>query len=110
MANFQQPIPASTVEGWPSWHQQQLCLPSDDRVRRGFAAPRGRLSDNPHAEAVLQGVLLFGPSVFVLVGTLVRVCQLYRAKLVTVPNYRGIPKAVSRQENIGSSVYGLIRV
>ncbi len=96
MAYLQQSIPASTVEGWPGWPQQQLCLPSDDRVRRGFAAPRGHLSDNRHVDAVLQGVLLFGPSAFLLVGALVRVFQLYRAKLVIVPNYRGIVKIVSK--------------
>ena len=82
------------MDGWPGW-DSHFCLPLDQRMRTGFSAPRGHLVDNPRVEAVLQGILLFGPSVFLLIGAPIRIFQLYRAKLVTVPNYRGLAKAVS---------------
>lgn len=74
-----------------------LCLPSDERMDNGFSATKGQLSDNRHVEAFLQGLLLFGPPAFLLIGAPIRIFQLYRSKLVIKPNYRGILKSVSRE-------------
>ena len=75
------------------WHHA-LCLPSDERLHHGYSAPRGRLVDNDQAEVFLQAHLLFGPSALLLIGTPIRILQLYRSKIVTAPNYRGLVKAV----------------
>ncbi|KAI9738030.1 MAG: hypothetical protein M1818_005458 [Claussenomyces sp. TS43310] len=85
------------VENWSRWHQLP-CLLSDERLRFGFSASHGHLSDDSRVEAFLQGLLLFRPSAFLLTSAPVRIFQLYYAKLVTVPNYRGFIKAVSRRE------------
>ena len=87
----QQPLGMGGLPGWES----HFCLPLEQRMRIGFSAPQGHLVDNPRVEAVLQSILLFGPSVLLLIGAPIRIFQLYRAKLVTVPNYRGLVKAVS---------------
>jgi hypothetical protein len=73
-------------------------LLSDERLRLGFSAPQGHLSDDRRVETFLQGLLLFGPPAFLLTSAPVRIFQLYHAKLVTVPNNQGLIKAVSRQE------------
>ena len=71
---------------WP----RQLCL------RTGASAPwQGHLSDDPNVEAVLQRFLVYGPAVVLLLVAPIRIAQLYRAKLVVLPNTRGYLKAVS---------------
>ena len=70
---------------WP----EQLCLPHD-----GSRPLQGHLSDNMQVEAVLQGLLLLGPAVWLLVGAAFRIVQLRRAKLVVVPNRRLYVKIV----------------
>ena len=92
--HLQQQQQLLAMDGWPDW-TSNFCLPPDQRIRIGFSASQGYLVDNPRVEAVLQGILLFGPSVFLLIAAPIRIFQLYRAKLVTVPNYRGLVKAVS---------------
>ena len=79
---------------WAEWLTLR-CLPADERVQRGFSAPCGHLSDNSYIETALQGLLLFGPPVFLIIGAPVKIFQLYGAKLVTLPNYRGLIKLVS---------------
>lgn len=70
--------------------QEQLCLPKHD------SAPlRGHLSDNQQVEAILQGLLQFGPAAWLLVGASFRIAQLRGAPLVVLPNRRGYLKAVS---------------
>ena len=46
-------------------------------------------------EAVLQGLLVFGPAACLIIGAPVRIAQLYGAKLVVLPNRRGYLKIVS---------------
>ena len=70
-------------------------------IQRDFSAPQARLSNNSYIEAFLQGLLLFGPPAFLLIGTPLRIFHLYRAKLVTVPNYRGLVKLVSEKGKFG---------
>jgi hypothetical protein len=89
-------------EGWPSW-PQHLCLPFDERMRSGYSASQGSLSGNGYIETFLQGLLLFGPSVFLLIGAPIRILQLYHAKLVIVPNYRGLVKVVSKPWKLDGS-------
>jgi len=90
---------AATSYGWIGNHQhpwnQLPCLPYDERSRLGFSVPQGYLSNNSRVETVLQGLLSLGPHVFLVCIAPVRVFQLYNAKLVTIPNYRGLIKAVS---------------
>ena len=77
---------------WPSTTHltEQLCLREDD------AGPiRGHLSDDPRVEAVLQALLVFGPTAWLLIGASFRIAQLWEAKLVVLPNRRGYLKAVS---------------
>lgn len=66
-------------------------------TQRGFSAPQARLSNDSYIEAFLQGILLFGPAAFLLIATPFRIFQLYRAKLVTLPNCRGLVKLVSEK-------------
>lgn len=90
---------AATSYGWIGNHQhpwnQLPCLPYDERSRFGFSVPQGYLSDNSRVETVLQGLLSLGPHVFLVCIAPLRVFQLYNAKLVTIPNSRGLIKAVS---------------
>ncbi|ETS83861.1 hypothetical protein PFICI_05737 [Pestalotiopsis fici W106-1] len=80
---------------WPSitdlsagW-QEQLCLPDHD------SAPlRGHLSDDQQVEAILQGLLQFGPAAWLLIGASFRIAQLRGAPLVVLPNRQGYPKAL----------------
>jgi len=92
------------VEVSPSWHKLS-CLQSEERLRLGFPAPRGYLSGNRGVEAFLQCLFLFGPSMFLLTAAPLKIYQLYRSKLVTVPNHRGLVKAVSQNVNIGLRVF-----
>lgn len=70
--------------------QEQLCLPKHD------SAPlRGHLSDDQQVEAILQGLLQFGPAAWLLIGAWFRIAQLRGAPLVALPNRRGYLKAVS---------------
>lgn len=86
---------SSAFETWARWFGF-TCLPADERIKRGFSTPQGHLSDNSSIEVFLQSLLLFGPPAFLLICAPVRIVQLYRVKLVTVPNYRGAFKLVSR--------------
>jgi hypothetical protein len=79
----------TTANSWPEW-LEQLCLRKD-----GSGSGHGRLSDDVRVEALLQGLLVFGPAAWLLVGTPVRTAQLYGAKLVVLQNRRGYFKAVS---------------
>jgi len=66
-----------------------LCL----LPRDGLPA-RGRLSNDDRVEALLQGLLNFGPAAWLLLAAPVRIAQLRRAKLVVLPNRRGFVKSV----------------
>lgn len=57
----------------------------------------GNFSDDPRLEAFFQGLLLFGPAAWLLVGAPVRFAQLRRARTVLLPNRRGYLKVVSQQ-------------
>ncbi|RDW89784.1 hypothetical protein BP6252_01816 [Coleophoma cylindrospora] len=83
----------SPFETWAGWFAP-TCLPAEERIQRGFTAPQGHLSDNNYIEAFLQGLLVFGPPLFLLIGAPIRIFQLYRTKLVVVPNYRGLVKVI----------------
>jgi len=76
---------AKTGLAWPS----QFCS------RDGPPGPsQGYLSDNPDVEAVIQGILTYGPAAVLLLGAPIRIAQLYGAKLVVLPNRRGYVKVV----------------
>jgi hypothetical protein len=94
MAGYRQAVLGLNQDGDPRWYKPP-CLSPDERQRLGFSAPQGYLFDDPRVEDAVQGFLLLGPSAFLLLGVLVRIPQLYRAKIVTVPNYRGVAKLVS---------------
>ncbi len=80
------PPTANSRLEWP----EQLCLRKD-----GSGPIRGHLSDDPRVEAVLQGLLVFGPAAWLLIGAPVRIAQLRGANLVVLPNRQGYLKAVS---------------
>lgn len=79
----------------PSW-LGGLCLEKNNN-----SVPlKGHLSSSPRLDAILQGLLLFGPVVWIVVGTPIRVSRLRKADLVILPNRRGYLKAVRiSQEN-----------
>lgn len=82
------------VQDASRWYQF-TCVSSDERLRLGFSASQGLLSNNSRVELFLRGLLLFGPPALLLIGAPIRISQLYHAKLVTLPNYRGFLKLVS---------------
>jgi hypothetical protein len=88
---FQQSL---LTEDWSRLHHLP-CLPSEEHPNYDLSAPRGHLLDNVHLETILQGLLIFGPSTFILIAAPIRIVQLHHAKLVTLSNYRGLVKAVS---------------
>lgn len=98
MAHLQHPIFGAPGSQWHpasgKW-DQFACLPPNERASAGFPASRGHLIDDPHADAIIWNVLLFGPAASLLIFAPWSIYTLYRAKLVTAPNYRGIAKAVS---------------
>lgn len=80
-----------TLHGWHGL----ICLPVKERLRLGFSAPQGQISDNHSIDMFLRGILLFGPSAFLLTIGSFRIYQLHRARLVTKSNGRGLLKIVS---------------
>ncbi|KAM7217664.1 hypothetical protein V8F06_006919 [Rhypophila decipiens] len=95
MAHLQHPIFLGSESRWHGASQwdERLCLPPNERVSAGFGASRGYLADDPRVDAILWNILLFGPAAALLISAPFRIYTLYRAKLVTAPNYRGIVKA-----------------
>lgn len=78
-----------------SCQYEYLCLPSDRRIHLGLSENRSRLAQNEHIEAFLQGVILVGPTIFLLALAPLRLYQLHNAKLVAKPNSRGVVKVMS---------------
>lgn len=77
--------PTSVLGNWP----EQLCLANDDSVPF-----RGYLLQNPKSDALLQGLMLFGPSIWILIASPFKFQQLRCSKVVVLPNRRGYAKMV----------------
>ncbi|KAK4449692.1 hypothetical protein QBC34DRAFT_350884 [Podospora aff. communis PSN243] len=88
------------------WFEALPSLVCDrDRVA---VPPRGRLSDNPRADAFLQNLLVFGPAAWLLSGALFRIFQLWGAKPVVLPNRRGYPKLAATLLLFGLQLANLV--
>ena len=89
MARLQHVMSPPTAHTWLRW-PEQFCY-RDSHIAGG----QGHLADDPRLEAIIQRLLTFGPAIVLLLFAPLRVFQLYKAKIVVLPNRRGYFKAVS---------------